>query len=100
MLFETEGGSDLRICISSNQVTCTTTACLVQGCETTAQIRHGTFSMPKAIQMAIGSFYVLTLQNLSPVGSHLHKHPEEMASWKGMWLLIRNIIKTKQNKAL
>lgn len=79
MLFETEGVSDLRICILSNQITCTTTVCLVQGCETTARNRNENFAMPKAIQAATGSF--LTFQDLSPAGSHLHKHPEEMASW-------------------
>lgn len=56
MLFEAEGVSDLIICILSNQITCTTAVCLVQGCETTAKNRNENFAMPKATQVATGSF--------------------------------------------
>lgn len=84
MLFEAEGVNDLIICILSNQITCTTTVCLVQGCETTAKNRNENFAMPKATQVATGSFlFSNTRGDLSPAGSYLYKQ----TSWGNGFLV-------------
>lgn len=80
VLFETEGVSDLRICILSNQVTCTPTICL-QGPETTAKTEKKALPDPKAVQVAVDHFLFLIRQDLSLAGLHPHRHCEKMASW-------------------
>lgn len=97
MLFEAEGVSDLIICILSNQITCTTTVCLVQGWETTAKNRNENFAMPKATQVATGSFLFSNRPTsfscwFLPIQTNI---PEEMASWWVMWLFKRNMNKNR-----
>lgn len=73
-------GSELRICILSNQVICTPTVCLLQGHEATGKTEVKTLPCQKAIQVAICGFLFSNSPYLSSAGSHLHKHCEKMTS--------------------